>query len=105
MDDIQSFIQTAVGMVQRVRHAVGDHGHVSRQCRDESGQFGCGSKTVFESTMLFDDVVARERPAVGRMSFLDVDDNEVGEVCVVGRHSADAVKLGHERWSAAATED
>ena len=105
VNHVQSFVQPAVRSVQPVRHAVGDHTHVARQCRDKVGQFRRSSETVVERPMPVDEIVAGERPAVGRMRFLDVDDDEVGEVGVVGRRSTDVVEVGRERRSGAAAED
>ena len=43
--------------------------------------------------------------AVGRVSFFDVDNDEVGEVGVVDGHSTDAVEDRHERRLSTAAED
>ena len=90
--DVHTLGQRAVSSVQLVRHRVDDERHVGRQC-DGVGQPGCGSEPVLEAAMSVDLVAAfRHSPAVGRVSFLDVDQDEVGEVCVVSRHSTDGAQ-------------
>ena len=51
---------------------------------------------------LDDKRVVPEGPAVGGMSLLDVDDEEVGQVCVLLHQTVEVTQLGHERRSGAA---
>ena len=103
VNDIQSIKQAAVGQVQLVGYAVRDHRHV--RWKWERSQCGRGAETVFYCTMLVNDVVVWISPAVGRVSFFDVDDDEVCQVGVVGSHSTDVVEVSHERRSSTAAED
>jgi len=103
VDNVQSFIQATICQVQFIIHGVSDQGHVGWKWK--GSQFRCCSKTVLDCTMLVDEVVARKCPTISWMRFFDVDNDEVGDVGVVGSHSTDAVEGTHERRSGAAAED
>ena len=60
--------------------------------------------SVATADSLDDKGVVAEGPAVGWMGLLDVDDEEVGQVCVLLHQTVEVTQLGHERGSGAAPE-
>ena len=60
--------------------------------------------SVAATDSLDDKGVVPEGPAVGWMGLLDVDDEEVGQVCVLLHQTVEVTQLGHERGSGAAPE-